>query len=141
MSNEVIQAIQTQIEANIARVTDVLLFQEYFQRRICNSTDFDEWSSLYSRILVNLQALTPEQNIQKKLQENIAFFKPENNPTIFKDLEDSQKSVKLITGQVQSGKTAVICGLATHLIKVLKMPVVIVVRNFTADYPFRHRFK
>jgi hypothetical protein len=134
MSNEVIQAIQSQIEANIARVTDVSLFQEYFQRRICNSTDFDEWSSLYSRILVNLQTLTPEQKIQKKLQENIAFFRPEHNPTIFKDLEDSQKSVKLITGQVQSGKTAVICGLATYLIKVLKMPVVIVVRNFTADY-------
>ena len=54
MSNEVIQAIQSQIDANIARVTDISLFQEYFQRRISNSTNFYERFSLYSRILENL---------------------------------------------------------------------------------------
>lgn len=128
----VLQAIQNQVESNILNVSDVLLFQEYFALK--NSTEISKWYDFYSRMMTNLQTLTPKQKIQKKLQEKIEFFRPENNPTIFEDLENPEKSVKLITGQVQSGKTAVICGLSVYLIKALKMPVVIVVRNFTADY-------
>jgi hypothetical protein len=55
------------------------------------------------------------------------------------DLESENRTrqiakTKLIAGHVQSGKSAVICGLAVYLVAVLKKPVVIVVRNYTADY-------
>lgn len=72
--------------------------------------------------------------IQNLLKENIEFFREEHNPTIFQDLDNPLKATKLISGHVQSGKSAVICGIAIYMVRVLKKSVVIVLRNYTADY-------
>jgi hypothetical protein len=66
-------------------------------------------------------------DIQNKLKKNIPFFV--ENTTIFEDLEDPEKSTKLVGGLVQSGKSNVICGLAVYLNVVFKLDVVIVVRD------------
>jgi hypothetical protein len=72
--------------------------------------------------------------LQNEIKNMIPFFREEFNPTIFTDLEDPEKSTKLITGLVQSGKSAVICGLTIYMIEALKKHVIIILRDFTADY-------
>ena len=74
--------------------------------------------------------------IQKYLKNKIAFFS--ENPHVFLDLEDPEKSTKLVAGLVQSGKSNVICGLALYINKALKKDVVIIVRDITADYEQLH---
>jgi len=62
--------------------------------------------------------------------KTIPFFA--KNPHIFQDLCDPQKRMKAIIGAVQSGKTEVICGLAVYIIKVIRMPVIVVVQEYNA---------
>ena len=70
-------------------------------------------------------------DIQNKLKNTIPFFV--ENTTLFEDLEDPEKSTKLVGGLVQSGKSNVICGLAVYLNVVFNLNVVIVVRDIIAD--------
>ena len=60
------------------------------------------------------------------------FFKEEKD--IFHILDTPDDGMNLIVGDVQSGKTAVICGLACYNILVKKESVVIIVRNLVGDY-------
>lgn len=70
-------------------------------------------------------------DIQTRLKRTIPFFS--ENKTIFEDLEDPEKSTKLVGGLVQSGKSNVICGLAVYLNLVFKLDIVVVVRDIIAD--------
>lgn len=69
--------------------------------------------------------------IQNQLKNTIPFFI--ENQTIFEDLEDPEKSTKLVGGLVQSGKSNVICGLAVYLNLVFKLDIIIIVRDIIAD--------
>ena len=77
-----------------------------------------------------------KNEVQEFLKQKIAFFRPEHNPTIFDDLESSDLEVsnKLIAGLIQSGKSNVICGLALYLTRGLGLSVVVLLRNYNADY-------
>jgi hypothetical protein len=75
-----------------------------------------------------------KKQLQKQLGEKIAFFHPNNNPTIFEDLENPERTNKLVAGMIQSGKSNVICGLAMYCAQALGVSVIILLRNYTADY-------
>jgi hypothetical protein len=77
-----------------------------------------------------------KNQVQEFLKQKIAFFRPEHNPTIFDDLESSnlEMSNKLVAGLIQSGKSNVICGLALYLTRGLGLSVVVLLRNYNADY-------
>ena len=125
------QVIQQRITNLLSNVTDLSIFREWLELQ--SSSDLLKWTEFMVRLE---QSVTTQfnQTIQQKLKEKIPFFRPENNPTIFEDLENPEKSTKLVAGHVQSGKTAVICGLAIYMVKALGIPTVVVVRNYTADY-------
>ncbi len=76
-------------------------------------------------------AFNDGEDIKSRLSY-IEFFQA--NPSIYDDLENTEKCVKLIAGHVQSGKSAVLCGMAIYIVKVLRQHVVVVLRNSVADY-------
>jgi hypothetical protein len=91
----------------------------------------------------NRQKQTKNQ-VQEFLKQKIAFFRPEHNPTIFEDLESQniEMSNKLVAGLIQSGKSNVICGLALYLTRGLGLSVVVLLRNYNADYEqLRNKFE
>lgn len=139
-----IKNVQTRVQQLISSVSELELIREWY--KLQSSEDLAAWVDFLMRIETNSNESTDlKTQVQTTLKENIPFF--EKNPGIFKDLDidesDSESKsesdfsspkTKLIAGHVQSGKSAVICGLAVYMVKVLKKPVVIVVRNYTADY-------
>jgi len=124
-----IDFVRAQITALVHSIQDMNILRKYYQIR--ESSNLYEWLELDSMIQ-SQQKPQNEKNIQNFLENNIPFFK--HNPQIFADLSNPEKNTKLVAGRVQSGKTAVICGLASYLVCELKMPTVVVVRNYTADY-------
>jgi hypothetical protein len=133
-----IQTVKNCVIALIQSVSDLSILREWNELN-ANNADLQAWVSFMTKVeaVTKNQQNNQKQILQHFLQERIPFFRPEFNPTIFEDLDVSQnpsKAVKLVAGHVQSGKTAVICGLALYLVQALRMPTVIVVRNYTADY-------
>lgn len=70
--------------------------------------------------------------IEPWLSESIPFFR--KYPGLFSDLQNTENNPYfLIQGSVQGGKTPVIAGLTLFLIKVMRLSVIVVVRNYRAD--------
>jgi hypothetical protein len=127
-----IETVKNCVTALIQSVSDLSILREWNELNTANA-DLQTWVMFMTKV----EAITKNQQkttFASFLQERIPFFRPEHNPTIFEDLANRDKSTKLVAGRVQSGKTAVICGLASYLVHVLKMPTIVVVRNYTADY-------
>jgi hypothetical protein len=78
-----------------------------------------------------------KEKVQEYLKNKIPLFN--ENPEIFNDLENPEKSTFLIAGLVQSGKSNVICGLSLYLNQVLNLNVINVVRDIRADYEQLYR--
>jgi RecG-like helicase len=122
-----IDFVRAQITALVQSVQDMNILRKYYHIR--ESSNLYEWLELDSMIQ-SVKAQQNEKNIQNFL-ENIPFFK--HNPQIFADLSNPEKNTKLVAGRVQSGKTAVICGLASYLVCELKMPTVVVNTPFETE--------
>jgi hypothetical protein len=122
-----IEFVRSQVSSLIQSIQDMNILRKFYQIR--DSNDLYQWLELDS--LIQSQQ-NKNENIKNFLENNIPFFK--HNPQIFEDLSNPEKNTKLVAGHVQSGKTAVICGLASYLVGVLRIPTIVVVRNYTADY-------
>lgn len=78
--------------------------------------------------LIDNETKEVDNSVEARLRERIPFFA--ENPSFFKNTA----SPILVQGLVQSGKTKVIIGMSIFNVLVLKMPTIIIIRNYIADY-------
>jgi len=110
----------------------------YFMELYNNNRDFfDKIAEDNREKKTKIKKDQKKEEIQNYLKTKIPLFN--ENPEIFEDLENPEKSTLLIAGLVQSGKSNVICGLSLYLNQALELNVINVVRDIRADYEQLYR--
>jgi flagellar biosynthesis regulator FlbT len=130
----IIDQLKSNINEMLIQCNDISLMREalvMLHDPSASPTAFMDIAQRLDRNITEQEEQKEQKNnsIEERLAELIPLFRDKE---IFEDIRSLE--CILTTGRVQSGKSAAICGIAIYNIMVIQRPVVIVLRNSTADY-------
>lgn len=137
MNTRVITALKSAIFKELHNIPEPQLWVEWVDKS--KSVDPMELANFLTYIKnQNKNNQNPENEnkhkIETELMEQFIFFR--KNPSIFKDLNEiePESKKKCIVGNIQSGKTSVICGIAIYNAHVNRRTTIVLVQDFIKDF-------